>query len=213
MTIPLSRRWTLLSSCALATAVLAAGCGGSSDGASDTPLVVIEDSGTTTDETTADDTSASTDNAETPTDGTTDEEQALAFAQCMRDEGIDFPDPVVNADGSIDFLGANRDRDRDGFAQDPGFSDAVDTCGSLIEGASFLPEADDFTEREDLFLEVADCLRDNGLDVPDPQFGQNGPGAGGPFGEDFDPDDPDTAVAIEACQDVFAGLEIAPGGN
>ncbi|MFN3217706.1 MAG: hypothetical protein ACE367_14530 [Acidimicrobiales bacterium] len=212
MTTPRSRHRTLLSSSALAIAVLAAGCGGSDD-AADTPVVVVEDSDTATGETTADDTSAATADAETSTDGTTDEEQALAFAQCMRDEGIDLPDPVVDADGSIDFGGANRDREQEGFAQDPGFGDAIDTCGALIEGASFLPEAGDFTEREDLFLEVAECLRDNGIDVPDPQFGQNGPGAGGPFGEDFDPDDPDTADAIEACQDVFAGLDIAPGGG
>lgn len=202
MSTPRSRRWALLSSSALSIALLAAGCGGSSDEADAAPVIVVEDSGTTADDTTDG-------SAEVTGAAGTDEEQALAFAQCMRDDGIDFPDPTVNPDGSIDFFGANREQG--GFAQDPGFTDAIESCGALIEGASFLPEADDFTEREDMLLEAAECLRDNGVDVPDPQLGQ---GTGGPFGEDFDPDDPATAAAIEACQDVFAGLDTnQEGGN
>ncbi len=200
------QKWRLAAAGIATAAVLfAAGCGGSDEAAADDPVIVVENATNT--DTTTDDTNTEVGNLGT------EEEQALAFADCMRAEGIDFPDPVVNADGSVEFFGANGDRDADGFAQDAGFEVAVDTCGSLIEGASFLPDEGDFTELEDSFLEVAECLRDNGIDVPDPQFGEGGPGAGGPFGADFDPDDPATAAAVEACQDILAGLDGAREGT
>lgn len=197
------RKWRLAAATVATAAVLfATGCGSSDDDADADPVIVVENATDTAD----------SNETEATTSGT-DEEQALAFADCMRTEGVDFPDPVVNADGSVDFFGANGTREDGGFARDADFESAVDTCGSLIEGASFLPDDGDFTELEDSFLEVAECLRDNGIDVPDPQFGAGGPGAGGPFGADFDPEDPTTAAAIEACQDILAGLDGARGGS
>lgn len=205
---PRKKRLAIVGLAAAAT-LIAAGCASSDEAAADDPVIVVEsaaDADANTDANTDVDADA---DAASPG---TEEEQALAFAGCMRAEGIDFPDPVVNADGSVEFFGANGDRDADGFARDAAFESAVDTCGSLIEGASFLPDADDFTELEDSFLEVAECFRENGIDVPDPQFGEGGPGGGGPFGADFDPDDPATAAAIDACQDILAGLDGARGG-
>ena len=39
-------------------------------------------------------------------DELTDEERALLFAECMRDEGIEnWPDPATNPDGSVDLSG------------------------------------------------------------------------------------------------------------
>lgn len=202
-----SRTWRLaVAGIATAAVLLASGCSSSDEAAADDPVIFVENA-TATDANT--ETETETD-AETAGSGS-EEEQALAFADCMRSEGIDFPDPVVNADGSVEFFGG--DRGADGFAQDAGFQAAVETCGSLIEGASFLPDEGDFTELEDSFLEVAECFRANGIDVPDPQFGEGGAGGGGPFGADFDPDDPATAAAVEACQDILAGLDGARGGN
>ncbi|MYG99082.1 MAG: hypothetical protein F4144_06410, partial [Acidimicrobiaceae bacterium] len=37
--------------------------------------------------------------ASVDTENMTDEESLLAFAECMRDNGVEFPDPVVEADG------------------------------------------------------------------------------------------------------------------
>ena len=140
----------------------------------------------------------------------TEEEQALAFAQCMRDEGIDWPDPTTNADGSIDlFGGAGRGDGQGGGGVDDGRRAAFDICGSLVEGASFLPGgAGGFdAETQDSFLEFTQCLRDNGVDIDDPDFSNPG-GDGdqrGRFGGSFDPQDPANADAIEACQGLFAG--------
>ncbi len=196
-----------------AAALLGAACG-DSEAASGDPVIVVESSGAgNTDDSTAE-ASDTTESDDTGSEGN-EEEQALEFAQCLRDEGVDFPDPVVNADGSVDFFGGARQTDNgQNLRDDPGFENALNSCGDLLDGASFLPDQDDRTEMEDTFLAAAQCLRDNGLDVPDPDFA-SGPGAGGggPFGPDFDPDDPATAAAIDACEDVFTSLGAGRGGG
>lgn len=199
--------------------LVAAACGGTEDSEEGSVIVVESAAGsgddTSTDENDSAEADADADVADSETDAEpigTDEEQALAFAQCMRDEGIDFPDPVVNADGSVDFFGGagGRDGGAAGFRDDPNFDVAIDECGALLDGATFFGDQGDATEREDTFLELAQCLRDEGLDVSDPDF-SGGFGGGGVFGENFDPNDPAAADAIDACQDIFAGL--GAGGN
>ena len=135
-----------------------------------------------------------------------EEELALQFAQCMRDEGIDeWPDPTTNADGSIDITG--------GGAVGPGgdvafgsdeVQAAIPTCGPIIAGASFLPNNGGgmTTETQDQLLAFAQCLRDEGIDVSDPDLSN---GAAGLLDWEFDPEDPANADAIEACQTLFAG--------
>ncbi|MEM9135395.1 MAG: hypothetical protein AAF962_02970 [Actinomycetota bacterium] len=148
-----------------------------------------------------------------------DEELALDFAQCMRDNGVpEFEDPTVDAEGGITFGGGPGGGPDAIDPEDPAVIDAFDICAERLEGASFLPGADtDISEIEDNLLAVAECLRDEGIDVDDPDLGGGiGPGSGvtGPadiFGEGFDPDDPTTAAAIEVCQSVFAPG--AGGGN
>jgi hypothetical protein len=153
-------------------------------------------------------------------DGAPVDEEAAAreFAQCMRDNGIDeFPDPTVGADGSVDFGfgpvagGAGGGGGGNGLGQDPDFRPAIETCGELLEGAGFLPGGGDRTEINDQLLEVAECLREQGLDVDDPNLdaanGAPQPGAGGVFGGDFDPNDPVVAAALEACQGIFTAIE------
>ena len=208
-------------------------CGGGDEEASGSDAIIVVDDAGADGAATADaaDSAGSTESAGTsggddaaaPVD---DEQAAMDFAACMRDEGVDdFPDPTVGADGSVDFgvgPGAGGDGGgADGGAfGDPDFQTAAEACMPLLEGASFLPDDADMTELEDNLLELAQCLRDQGLDVDDPDLGDlGGQGDGGappaeganPFGAEFDPDDPAVAAAIEACQDVVGG--IAPGGN
>ena len=58
-------------------------------------------------------------------------------------------------------------------------------------------------------------MRDNGFDMPDPDFsrfalpGEDGPGAG-PFG-DLDPEDPAFEQAFQSCEDSLPGFT-GPGG-
>ena len=149
----------------------------------------------------------------------TDEERLLRFADCMRENGVDFPDPVVEADGTVRFgfrpgtggAGALQE-----LGRDPDLPAAREACEDLLEGLSFGPGSGNFdtTELQDTLLEFARCMRDNGVDMGDPDLsnfgrggGDDGPGGGddgpggGPFGDAIDFGDPDVAAALEVCQE------------
>jgi hypothetical protein len=143
-------------------------------------------------------------------EGGDDTEAILEFAQCMRDNGVpDFEDPDVSADGSVEFqfrgLAEVSDVDPDTMRG------AFEACRETLDGVAIGPGSIDRTEIEDTLYEFAACMRDNGIDMPDPDFSSFGtprgePGeGGGPFGGAIDPDDPEFQKALEACEDVFAG--------
>ncbi|MDE0321379.1 hypothetical protein [Candidatus Poriferisodalis multihospitum] len=163
------------------------------------------------DETAADETGADETESADEFDDLTDEELLLEFAQCMRDNGVDFPDPVVEADGTIAFgLRPGRGsggQDGDGLqaiGRDPDLPAARDACLEIIEGLALGPGGQNFDESQvelmDRLLEFAQCMRDNGVDVPDPDPNAFGPGSGGggPFGE-IDFDDADVSAAFDVC--------------
>ena len=136
-------------------------------------------------------------------------EAVLAFAACMRENGIeDFADPEVGADGSISFqrgAGALVEVDRETLEA------ARDACGELLEQAGIGPGSVDRSEIEDQLVAFAACMRENGIDMPDPDFSSE-PGQGGPFAGEIDPSDPEFAAAMEACQELFGG-RLVPGGG
>lgn len=145
-----------------------------------------------------------------PFDGI-DEDAVLAFAQCMRDNGIeDFEDPDIGADGSVGFRFGGAQRNSE--AERAEIRAAFEACQEHLVGLAFGPGSIDRSEIEDTLYEFAVCIRDNGYDMPDPDFsnflggqGGGGGGGGGPFGEDFDPQDPEFQSALEECEDVFGG--------
>lgn len=205
-TTPTTRR--RLAGVAVAAGLLLAACGGDDDGNSATPDIVGD--GAATGNGGASDGASSSD--------VTDEELALQFAECMRDEGTDWPDPITLADGSIDLLGGQGPEvigAGDGRIDDATQA-SLEVCGPIIEGASFLPGAGDIdAEAEDQLLEFAQCLRDDGIDVTDPDLSAIGAGGGGPaaiFGPNFDPSDAATQDAIGVCQNLFAGGIGSQGG-
>ncbi|MGL4175861.1 MAG: hypothetical protein ACRCSN_07255 [Dermatophilaceae bacterium] len=139
------------------------------------------------------------------------EQQLLDYVECLRGEGLDVPDPTVDAEGNLTLrpqggAGAGQQLDREQFRS------AQETCGQPPEGALGIDEQDR-SELQDAALEFAKCMRGEGIDVPDPDFSQGGPGAGGgqgPFG-DLDTDDPKVAAAVEKCQSAFG--DALPGGG
>jgi hypothetical protein len=142
-----------------------------------------------------------------PGDELTFEERVLAFSQCMRDNGVDdFEDPEFNADGSLVLRGEFR---QSGADQDT-IEAAFEACRSHLEGLAFGPGAIDLTEIQDRLLDFSACMRENGYDLPDPDFtGLLSGDANGPFGdEEIDPDDPVFTAALEACQHIFEGFAI-----
>jgi hypothetical protein len=151
---------------------------------------------------------------ETIGEGVSDEEAILAFAACLRDEGIDVDDPTVDADGNL-----RPPRPRDiGEGDREMISAAMGVCSEHLENVAFGLDAADRSEREDQLFEYAACMRDNGYDMPDPDFsafgqpGQGGgSGGGGPFGA-IDQGDPTFQTAQEACAVIFGGDRVPGSG-
>lgn len=148
----------------------------STDSGADTIGVASLESGTGS----SVDSSAGDDNASADTGVVDAEQAALDFSRCMRDEGLDFPDIGLDADGNPDL--------RSGFdsvvGQD-GFRDATDACRSHLEGAGFggrRAALADNVEVQDALVEFSACVRDHGFDVGDLQLGGPG-GRGGPGGD------------------------------
>lgn len=126
----------------LALALAACGTAGSDDGQAPTPAPQTSDAQTFD----------------------TFEEYQLAFAACMREKGVDMPDP---SEGGQSITQA-----------DDAFLEAAETCQREIgaaparEGGSGTGGDSADTLREQ-HLEIAECLRDHGVDVPDPAPGED----------------------------------------
>lgn len=135
------------------------------------------------------------------------EEQARELVQCLRDEGLNVPDPTITGDGNIRF---SPPADF-GAADVANLQAAAEACADLIEGLDIGFENIDLTTITDNLLLFASCMRDNGYDIRDPDFSLFEPGpdgsipTGGPFG-DLDFTDPDFTAAFPACQELLNNL-------
>jgi hypothetical protein len=102
------------------------------------------------------------------------QQAALEASQCMRDKGFDVPDPVFDANGGATMtMEAGSELDMDS----PEFQAASEECHEKLD--SLIGDGDDRTPQEkqefqDQMLEFAQCMRDNGVDMPDPQFDDKG---------------------------------------
>lgn len=143
------------------------------------------------------------------------EEALFAFTECMRDNGIPMSDPAMGPDGQ---LRPGRPILEEGQRQDEVFRRSLEVareeCASFLETITLGFEGFDDTEFQDSMLAFAECLRSEGIDVADPDFSEGairrGPAI---FGDEFDPTDPETLAAIEACQDELPGAFTGgPGG-
>ncbi|MDQ3758048.1 MAG: hypothetical protein M3394_09400 [Actinomycetota bacterium] len=102
------------------------------------------------------------------------EKAMLEFSKCMREQGVDMPDPTPVGDGK-GFRMERRvegDAKRDLQADEEAFEKADEACRHLVEGlggAGGAGEPD--PEMEKKMLEFAKCMREHGIDMPDPQTG------------------------------------------
>jgi hypothetical protein len=136
------------------------------------------------------------------------EEAVLRFAQCMRQHGVDMPDPKVDGDGhfSISFRGSGP-RGRN----DAAFQRAQTACQHLLPRQGKPPSREQQAQMQDQLVKFAQCMRAHGVDMPDPDFSNGGGGVtfiGGPG--KIDPDDPAFQRAQEACKSFLPG-EISTG--
>lgn len=146
------------------------------------------------------------------------EEAVLAFAECLRDEGLDIEDPTFDGEGRFGFnLGGAFRGGPGGDGPDDEFQAAFEECNGLLEGIAQQFERPDPGEIEDSLVAFADCMRAEGVDMADPDFSAQDEGPGGArllFG-DLDIDDPAVAAAFETCQSelAFGRLGGGPGGG
>jgi hypothetical protein len=115
--------------------------------------------------------------------------QALAFAGCMRDNGVDMPDPGPGQEGmnqAWQAIAGNYDQAT--------LDQAVAACQDLIPQ---YPGQEDHGSDE-WQLALAECLREQGLDVSDNVFDDLHSGQ-------IDQDE--LAAAMEACRNVISGAD------
>ena len=120
---------------------------------------------------------------------------ALAFARCMRQHGIDMPDPKFDANGGMTQT-FKAGPGRKG-PNDPKFKAAQQACQKLMPNGGQATKPNPQQQQQRL-LQFARCMRQHGIDMPDPGANgglqvRGGPGTAGP-------DDPKFKAAQQACQ-------------
>lgn len=160
-----------------------------------------------------------------PSAGPEDPEEAMyAFAECMREQGIDMPDPVIRrfeaGSGADEGGGVTTDEAGPGDGGGPQFDPTSDEfiaaeeeCGHLLEALGAVEPADQpelTPEQEEAFLAFTECMREHGIDMPD--FGSGGvvrigSGSGDDGGPSFDPRSEEFQAAREECEEHLEGVE------
>ena len=124
------------------------------------------------------------------------EQDALVkFAQCMRQHGVNMPDPTPGGSsgrGAIQALPG-------GSAKDPAaiqkMQAASTACDKLLPNGG-KPTAQDEQRR----LKFAQCMRAHGVNMPDPN-----PNGGGGEAISINMNDPKTKTALSACEPAGSG--------
>jgi len=118
----------------------------------------------------------------------------LKFASCMREEGIDMPDPTADGERKLRIGGES------GISPEE-FERAAEACEKYRK--DIRPELSDEQKQElkESALAHARCMREQGIDMPDPTFSEDGgamitmrAGRGKP-----QPEDPEFQAAQEEC--------------
>jgi hypothetical protein len=181
----------------LGLAFVASGCGSSS---SKDGVAALEDGASEDTPTTAAD-----DGEDEGTSEADRQEAALEWAKCMREHGIDVPDP--------EFDGQGRGELRVGG---PGFNPnseklrkAQEECGTPFgRGGPPALSEEERQQFQEALLEFAKCMREHGVDMPDPEFGEGGRGIfrGGPGQQPGSEASKTFEEAEKACQPILQEL-------
>jgi hypothetical protein len=126
----------------------------------------------------------------------------LQFSQCMRDHGVNMPDPTFSEGGARVTMREEKGADPDKQRK------AEQACKSYQDKIKPPPVSEEQEKKmKEAALKNAQCMRDHGIDMPDPQFGEGGrmsqkigPSSG------IDPTSQKFQAAMKACQ------KEAPGG-
>ena len=141
------------------------------------------------------------------------EDAFLDYARCMREHGIDMPDPDTSGGSGIVTFGAvSVGADGGSSPEMTKFEDAGKACRDLLGFVG--PQGMDpkqQQEMQDQALAFSRCMREHGIDMPDPTFSGQG-AVTMTLDKAFDPNDAKFADAQQACGSAF-GPNGAEGGT
>jgi hypothetical protein len=138
------------------------------------------------------------------------EEAQLEFAECMREHGVDMPDPKPGQAGMMfgTTKGGPDEKSRTTTGinpEDPATKKALEACESKMPngGAEMSPEQEE--KFKEAALAFAECMREHGVNMPDPQFGGKGKVSIQIKKGGLDPNSPAFEEAQEACRKKVPG--------
>jgi hypothetical protein len=118
-----------------------------------------------------------------------DEERQVKFSQCMRDQGVDMPDPEIEGGRVRIQAPENADPQK--------VQTAMEKCKQYLPNGGERPRMN--PEQLDQLRRFAQCMRENGI----PEFPDPNPDGGIQIqaspGSHMNPDDPTFKAAEEAC--------------
>ncbi len=141
-----------------------------------------------------------------PTASVDPEEAQRQFAQCMREHGVNIGDPDTgNPSGGPVRVQASAGSNMDA---------AVQACQKYLPAGQLrTPDAQELEQAR----QFAQCMREHGVDVPDPDPNGGGlrveKGKGGAGSTGVNPDDPAFKAAEKACQDKLPGKGMTTKGT
>jgi hypothetical protein len=141
-----------------------------------------------------------------------EEDRVFAFAACMRKNGVDMPDPEIDANGGIKVqIGGPGSKRIDPKR----FEVAQKQCKEFAPFGGKKPKLD--AAQVEQLQKMAQCMREHGVDVPDPddsgrvELHREGKDAKGTNAVGIDPGDPKVQQALNACQKFMPKRLGAPG--
>jgi hypothetical protein len=138
-----------------------------------------------------------------PTGSGDTSDQLRRFAGCMRDNGVDLPDPQPGAGGQNMRAYAEMLR-----SDDPVVQAAFQECRGLLPNGGEPPKLD--AEQLETYRNFAACMREQGVEIPDPK--PDGTlDLGALLDSGLDPQSPAVLAAFAACRDTLTG--IMPGAG
>jgi hypothetical protein len=128
----------------------------------------------------------------------------------MREHGVDMPDPETVGGGGGGSGGGGVRITVTG-APGAGMDAAMNACKDKLPNGGTPPSMS--PEQQEQLRAFAQCMRDHGVDMPDPDPNSGGLRISSSGGPAFGPDDPTFKAAQEACQDKLPGALSGKGGT
>lgn len=137
------------------------------------------------------------------------------FAQCMREHGIDMADPT-SGQGGFNVTVGNGTAPQDKGKLDVAQKACQHFIDSVVQGRARDMDPAQAAKARDRALKFAQCMREHGIDMPDPEFASSGRVTQKVSGN---PNDPKFQQAQNACAKDMPGggkgpkTQVGPGGG